>query len=164
MAKSINIKKDAIAKAVKSFKGLEHRLEFVGTKNKTYYYNDSFATTPESTITALRSFDQPIILLAGGAEKESNFNSLAQEINKKVKYLILFSGEASPRLKKKVLEKGFSKNKIIIVSGMKEAVHKAQEKSCPGEVVLMSTACDSFGMFNNYKERGNLFKQAAKEI
>ena len=109
-------KEKTIAAAVSSFLGLEHRIEPVGNIKGVLYYNDSFATTPESAIIALNSFHQPIILLAGGAEKNSNFKELAKTIKKKVKFLVLFKGDSTPRIKAEVEKAGFSKNKIKVVN------------------------------------------------
>ena len=165
VAKIINIKKEDIKRAVKKYKSLEHRLELVlETKHKIRFFDDSFATTPESTITALKSFESPIILLAGGADKGSDFNGLAKIINEKVKFLILFSGKATPRLRARILEKGFSKLKIKTVYNIEEAIKISKEKAEFGDIVLLSTACASFGLFKNYKERGNLFKEEVKKV
>ncbi len=162
--KIVGVKEKTFVAAIKSFNGLEHRIELVGNFKGVAYYNDSFATTPESTIIALKSFHQPIILLAGGAEKKSNFKELAKMINKKVKYLVLFVGDATPRLKGEVDKAGFKKNNIKIVNSTKEAVSIARRQAEAGDVVLMSPACASFGMFKNYKERGKLFKLAVKSM
>ena len=162
VAKLVGLKEKVIAEAVSSFSGLEHRIEPVGNIKGVLYYNDSFATTPESAIIALKAFHQPIILLAGGAEKNSNFKELAKAIRKKVKFLVLFKGDSTPRIKAEVEKAGFSKNKIKVVDSIKEAVVVARKNAEDGDVVLMSPACASFGMFRNYKERGKLFKQEVR--
>ena len=162
VAKLVGVKEKTIAAAVSSFLGLEHRIEPVGNIKGVLYYNDSFATTPESAIIALNSFHQPIILLAGGAEKNSNFKELAKTIKKKVKFLVLFKGDSTPRIKAEVEKAGFSKNKIKVVNSIKEAVVVARKNAKDGDVILMSPACASFGMFRNYKERGKLFKQEVR--
>ncbi|HMB65550.1 MAG TPA: UDP-N-acetylmuramoyl-L-alanine--D-glutamate ligase [Patescibacteria group bacterium] len=165
VARAVNIKKDIVEKAVKSFKGLEHRLEFVKEdKNRVKYFNDSFATTPDATMTALDSFEGPVVLLAGGADKGSDFKKLAQKIKKKCRAVILFSGEATPRLKQELLNCKFPSSAIKQVSGMKQAVQAAGQKSEFGDIVLLSTACASFGLFDNYKQRGELFKSEVKRI
>ena len=159
IAKIIKIKKGVIQKTVARFKGLKHRLEFVKITEGVKYYNDSFATTPEATITALKSFNQQIILLAGGADKGSNFKKLAEEIKKRVKFIVLFKGKATQRLKKEILKTGFLKNKIIQADNMKDALKAAQNNSKKNDIILLSPACASFGIFKNYKERGELFKK-----
>lgn len=162
-AEIVGIKDKDIEKAVKSFNGLEHRIESVGKIKGISYYNDSFATTPESAIIALRSFCAPIVLMAGGAEKGSNFQNFAREIKKRVKYLILFSGDATPRLKKEAIKAGFKSGKIKIVDNMKDAMRTAKKEAEKGDIILLSTGCASFGVFKNYKERGKLFKEAIKK-
>jgi len=159
VAKLIGVKQEIIKKAVASFKGLEHRLEYVKSIKDVKYYNDSFATTPESAITALKSFSASIILLAGGADKGSDFKKFAKEIKKRVKLLILFKGKATPKIKREVLKTGFSKNKIKLTNSMQNAIKIARDNADEGDIILLSPACASFGMFRNYKERGMLFKE-----
>ncbi|MDO8667923.1 MAG: UDP-N-acetylmuramoyl-L-alanine--D-glutamate ligase [bacterium] len=158
-AKIVGIKKADIKKAVANFKGLPHRLELAREINGVKYYDDSFATTPEATIIALKSFSAPIILLLGGADKGANFKGLAGEVKKRVKLAILLNGDATPRIKAELLKVGIKEDKTKLVNSIKAAVKAAGVETRPGEVVLLSTACASFGMFKNYKERGDLFKQ-----
>jgi len=158
VAKIVDIKDNFIKKAVAEFKGLEHRLEFVRELNGVKYYEDSFATTPESSIIALKSFTSPIILLAGGSDKGSNFKNFAKEIKKRVKFVILIIGKATSRINKELLGINYPKNKIKLTYNMTEAVKVAYKNSLKGDIVLLSTGCASFGIFKNYKERGNLFK------
>ncbi|MFA4834302.1 MAG: UDP-N-acetylmuramoyl-L-alanine--D-glutamate ligase [Patescibacteria group bacterium] len=163
VAKSIGVKEKPITKAVARFKGLEHRLEFVKKANGVSFYNDSFATTPENTIAALNSFSSPIILLAGGADKGSSFRELAKVIKKKVKLVILFPGKATSRLRGDLIMAGFLRNKIKPAGSMGEAIKIALEKAESGDIVLLSPACASFGLFKNYKERGEQFKNKIKK-
>ncbi|MBU4257434.1 UDP-N-acetylmuramoyl-L-alanine--D-glutamate ligase [Patescibacteria group bacterium] len=162
VAKIVGINSEIIKKAAVSFKGLEHRLEFVKKINGVNYYNDSFATTPESAITALKSFAEPIVLLAGGAEKKSDFKQLAKEIKKRVQFMVLLDGEAAPRLKKELTKANFPRNKMFLAKNIKQAVREAGKNAAKGGIVLLSPACASFGMFRNYKERGKLFKEEIK--
>lgn len=155
----------AIRKGVFSFRGLEHRLELVGKIKGIKFYNDSFSTTPETTIAAIRSFSSPIILIAGGSEKGSDYTQLGKEIaQSNVKCLILI-GEMAERIKKSVQQAGF-KGKLIHLhrGGMKEIVRRAFEEARAGEIVLLSPACASFDMFANYKDRGFQFKKYVKEM
>jgi UDP-N-acetylmuramoylalanine--D-glutamate ligase len=163
-AKAVGIKNSIIVKTVAKFKGLEHRLELVKILNSVKYYNDSFATTPEAAITALKSFKEPIVLLAGGADKKSNFGQLARIIKRKVKFVILLAGNSTPRIRKELAELNYSKNKIFLTGNIKMAVKKAREIARSGDIVLLSPACASFGMFKNYKERGSLFKEAVRLV
>lgn len=159
VAKILKIPKNKLKKAIAGFKGLPHRIEFVKNINGTAYYEDSFATIPESAIIALKSFADPIILIAGGAEKKSDFKNFAKEIKKRVKFLILLAGDATPRLKKEVIQAGFDAVKIHESGSMVSAVQAAKKEARAGDVVLLSTGCASFGMFKNYKERGDQFKE-----
>ena len=173
VARILRIKKKIIEKAVKKFKGLHHRLEKVAEIDEVIYYDDSFATAPEASIVALRSFprviarkqthsNKKIILLAGGTDKGSSFKEFVREMNKRVKYLILFKGKGTDRILEEIknlkLEIGNS-----IVDSMEEAMSIAKRKVKPGDVVLLSAGCASFGVFKNYKERGEQFKEEIKK-
>lgn len=159
--KVVGIKEALARRAVKKFKGLPHRIEFIGKFNRNKYYDDSFATTPESSIIALKSFDAPIVLLAGGADKGSSFKKFAKEIKKRTRFTVLFDGKATPRLKKELKRIGYTD--MQNADSMKEAVRIAHAEAKTGDTVLLSTGCASFGMFNNYKERGDLFKKAVRK-
>jgi len=163
LAKVLKIKNEVIKRAVKKFKGLPHRLELVVIKKGVAYYDNSFSTTPESTIADLQSFPGAIIIL-GGADKGASFKALAKEVKKSAKLVILFSGTASPRITKELLSAKWSKDKIRKVDSMKKAVNIASSQAKSGDTVLLSTACASFGLFKNYKERGDLFKKYVREI
>lgn len=160
VAEQIKISKKIIAKAIKNFKGLEYRIEKVASYKGVEYYNDSFSTIPEAAEIAIKAFTQPIILLAGGADKGSDFTRLAKLIVKRVKFLVLLKGKATPRLKKNVLAAGFSSKNIAEVTSMKKAVAISQRQAQSGDVIILSPACASFGLFKNYKDRGKQFKQA----
>jgi len=164
VAKIVGIEQETIKKAIANFKGLPHRIELVKKDFGVKYYDDSFATTPEATITALKSFNQPIIILLGGADKGANFKKLAKEVKNKVKFTVLLKGDATLKIKKELLATGFKLNNIKLTDNIKDAVKIAKENSITGDIVLLSTACASFGMFKNYKERGDLFKQAVKKL
>lgn len=165
VAKILKIKKEIIAKAVGSFYGLPHRIEFVREHKGVKYFDNSFATTPEATIEDLKSFREPIILLLGGADKGSDFKNLAKEIVKrKVKLVILIDGQATPRIKKELLKYKYPKQKMLLMKSMSEGIEIASKNSEVGDIVLLSTACASFGMFRNYKERGEQFKLEVKNL
>jgi len=163
IAKLLKIKPKSYKKTIANFSNLEHRLEFVKELKGVKYFDNSFSTTPESTELDLKSFSTPIILIAGGSDKGADFRPLAKTIKKRVKLLILLPGKATPRLKKIVEAAGLSKNRIKATSDMEKAVKTAKAASDPGDVVLLSTACASFGIFKNYKERGDLFKKYVRE-
>ena len=160
-AKLAGVKEKAIRKAISNFKSLPHRIRLVKKSQGVSFYDDSFATIPEAAITALKCFDKPIILLAGGAEKDSDFSSLAKAIKKKVKFLVLLKGDATMRLKDAVIDAGFKVTDIRTARDMAEAIKVAKEFSAKGDIILLSPACASFGMFKNYKDRGEQFIREA---
>lgn len=154
----------SIKKVIFSFKGLPHRLESVGKVKEIEFYNDSFSTTPETAIAAIKAFKKPIVLIAGGSEKGADFTKLGQEIAKSsVKTLVLI-GQMAARIKKAALKANFRGEIILSSGGMKKIVKMAFEKAQAGDVVLLSPACASFDMFANYKERGNQFKKHARSL
>ena len=143
-----------IKKSVMSFKGLEHRLEKVLTLNGVEFYNDSKATNVDATLTALKSFDQKLILILGGRDKGGDFTALGDLVEKKVKRIILI-GEAAPKIHKAL------KNTVPLEKSesLENAVEQGFKAALPGEVVLLAPACTSFDMFKNFEERGHKFKQ-----
>lgn len=159
VAKIIKIKQKDIVQAVNRFKPLKHRLELVTQSKGVKYYDNSFATNPESTILDLQAFKKNIILIAGGADKGADFKPLIQEIKKTVKYLVLLLGAGTENIKRALKKESFDRQKISEVKNMSQAVKLAIRKSQSGDTVLLSTACASFGLFKNYKERGDQFKQ-----
>lgn len=162
LAQLLKIKPLVYKKVVANFSNLEHRLELVKETLGVKFYDNSFSTTPESTALDLQSFSAPIIQIAGGADKGANFKPLAKIIKQKVKFLILLSGPGTERLLLELIALKFPPNKMTLVKNMPAAVALAKQQSVAGDVVLLSTACASFGLFKNYKERGELFKQAVQ--
>ncbi|HZP55394.1 MAG TPA: UDP-N-acetylmuramoyl-L-alanine--D-glutamate ligase [Candidatus Saccharimonadales bacterium] len=152
------------AKAVlSSFSGLEHRLELVRELDGVKYYDDSFATTPDSTIVALKAFKQPKIVILGGSDKGLPFDTLADEVTKtNVKHAIII-GKTADKLASLLKENGFTKFTLGLTR-MVDIVDTAQKNAQPGDVVLLSTACASFGLFRDYKDRGNRFKSAVQAL
>jgi len=151
-------KMKSIVKVLKTFKGLEHRLELIKTIKGVKYYDDSFSTTPETAIAAIEAFSEPEILILGGSSKNSDFTDLGKTINeaKNIKAIIGIGVEWE-RIKEKI-----HNPKIEIVEGcknMEEILKNASSIAELGDVVLLSPACASFGMFKNYKHRGDEFKK-----
>jgi UDP-N-acetylmuramoylalanine--D-glutamate ligase len=164
VARVLRISQKIIRRAVEKFSPLPHRLELVRVKEGVKYYNDSFATTPDATIVALTSFCKPIILIAGGADKNSDFSKLAQIVKTRVTFIFLLPGKGSKRFKKELLAIDYPEEKIIMVKDMTQAVRGASIRAGVDKIVLLSPACASFGLFRNYKERGDLFKKEVKKI
>lgn len=159
VAKLLRISTKVVAKAVLKFKGLEHRLEKVIDQDGIAFYDDSFATTPEATIIALKSFSSPVVVLLGGADKGANFKTLAREVKRRCNFVVLLKGDSTPRIEKSLLEVGYDGRHMKVVTDIETAIKLAISKAKLPGVVLLSTACASFGMFKNYKQRGQLFKE-----
>lgn len=149
------------APVLREFIGLEHRLEFVREKNGVKFYNDSFATNPESTIAAINAFSAPKILILGGSGKNSDFTGLTKIIGarKNIKAIIGI-GDEWPRLKKFLTAAAVKTRMIENLTTMPEIMAAVMVHATAGDVVLLSPACASFGLFPNYKERGKQFKKA----
>jgi UDP-N-acetylmuramoylalanine--D-glutamate ligase len=159
VAKILKIPNAVIAKTVYGFKGLEHRLEFVAEKRGVRYYNDSYATTPETTIAAIQAFAAPKILILGGSSKGSDFTELGRVIakSKTIKGVVGIGAEW-PRIKAEIRARRSELGMIEGCKNMKEIIRAANSLAAPGDVVLLSPACASFGMFKNYGDRGKQFK------
>lgn len=157
---------EVITKTVREFSGLPHRLEFVKETGGAKYYNDSASTNPDTTIAALHSFTAPLILIAGGSDKNADFTAMGEEIANRpnVKTVILM-GQTKPKIER-AIEVAAAKSpmrrsaplELISADSYQEAFMVARTVSSPGDVVLLSPACASFGMFKNYQERGDIFR------
>ena len=149
---------DIVAVAT-TFAGVEHRIEFVREFEGVKYYNDSIASSPTRTIAGLNSFDQKLILIAGGYDKHIPYDVLGEPICDHVKTLIL-TGATAPKIRQCVEQTGrYDQPQIIDVPDLKSAVRTAYATAHPGDIVIMSPASASFDCFKNFMERGELFKQ-----
>ena len=151
---------------IKEFAGVHHRLELVRTLNGVEWYNDSASTTPTRGISALKSFNKEIVLIAGGADKNLDYTPIAKPIVENVGALILLGQTANKIYSAVTYELKFIKKDLPIykVNTLEEAVNKAKEVSKKGDVVLFSPASASFDMFKNFEERGNKFKQIVNKL
>jgi len=149
---------EAIAKVLTSFRGLEHRLEFVREVDNVSYYDDSFGTTPSTAIVAMKALVQPQVLILGGSDKGLEFEPMVEEAVKDRTRHIITIGQTGPKIEQMLRDKGF--NKITAgLSKMTDIVSEARRVAQPGDVILLSTGCASFGLFRDYKDRGEQFKQ-----
>ena len=149
----------ALRSVIAGFSGLEHRLESVATSNGAAYYDDSFGTTPETAIVALQAFSQPKVIILGGSDKGAHYDELAQAVvDNNVRHVIAI-GATGPAIVAALLARGYD-NGLSEAATMPEIVKTAALVAEPGDVVLLSTACASFDMFANYKDRGEQFKAA----
>jgi len=155
----------AMYDGIVNFKGVSHRLEFVRSWRGADWYNDSIATTPERAIAGIDSFDQPIILLAGGRDKDLPWERLGQVIQQRVDHLVLF-GEAADLIMETVTGQGKETQRFTVdhCKSLEQAVQKAAEHVQPGDVVLLSPGGTSFDEFTDFEERGRRFTQWVKEL
>jgi UDP-N-acetylmuramoylalanine--D-glutamate ligase len=180
LAKSFGIETEYIRNAIRGFTGIEHRLEFVRDLDGVRYINDTAATAPEAAIAALRSFDRPIVLIAGGADKNLPFDDLARAIVSRAKAVILLNGTATPQLiealqtidDRRWTIDDSSQSPVVhrppsIVGPLSDfaaAINAARAHAAPGDVVLLSPGCASFGMFRNEFQRGEEFRRIVQQL
>jgi len=154
---------DSFRKVAKSFGGVAHRMELVRELGGVKYYNDSIASSPTRTIAGLKSFNQKVILIAGGYDKKIPFDVLGPEIIKHVKTLVLV-GATSDKIEAAVLNADGDKPPIYKMSTFEDAVLKAHEVAEDGDIVTLSPACASFDLFKNFAVRGNYFKELVNKL
>lgn len=155
MAYKMGVSLKDIQRVISEFEGVEHRLEYIGEKNGVRFYNDSKATNTQAVVTALSSFDKNIILLAGGHDKGIPFDDLTQ-FDERVKLCVSF-GET-----KEMFKPIFSN--VISVETMKDALDEALKHSESGDVIVLSPACSSYDQFDNYEQRGRIFKEYVRSV
>ncbi len=156
-------KPDVIRQVLTTFTGLPHRLEFVRELDGVSYYDDSFGTTPETAKVAVEAFDAPKVVILGGSDKGASYEELAQTIASSNMRAAVVIGVMAGKITDALRHAGF--NDIIPGGGtMQEIVNTCRQVAQPGDVVLLSTACASFDMFENYKDRGNQFKSAVTSL
>lgn len=151
----------AIQEVLKSFRGVEHRIEWVTTYKNRAFYNDSKATNPDSSICAIKAMVTPTILIAGGMDKGSTFDELFESFDGKIKALVVL-GETKQKIMDTAETCGFSP--VYSVATMEDAVRMAYDLSQDGDAILLSPACASWDMYDNFEVRGNHFKRCVKAI
>jgi UDP-N-acetylmuramoylalanine--D-glutamate ligase len=152
---------EVISSAVKEFPGVEHRIEFCGRVDEVDYYNDSKGTNVDAAVIALKALEKGIILIAGGDAKSQDFTELAAHFDGCVEALVLLGRDAY-MIEEAARKAGFTN--IYNCKDMPECVRKAAELARPGEKVLLSPACASWDMYDNFEQRGRHFKQCIKEM
>lgn len=155
MAAAYGVPMDVIRKTIKEFAGVEHRIEFVCEKNGVAYYNDSKGTNPDAAIKGIQAMNRPTILIGGGYDKDSEYEEWIESFDGKVKYFVLL-GQTKEKIAAAARKLGFEQ--IIMTESLEEAVDTCARLAEPGDAVLLSPACASWGMFKNYEERGEKFK------
>ncbi|MEW6574388.1 MAG: UDP-N-acetylmuramoyl-L-alanine--D-glutamate ligase [Bacillota bacterium] len=150
-----------VGRALREFRGVVHRLEFVDEVGGVRYVNDSKGTNPDAAIKALESYRQPIVLIAGGRNKGNDFTAFAAKISEKARALVVL-GESAAEIAAAARAAGVTA--VFYAKDLRDAVLQARDAAVPGDVVLLSPACASWDMFKNYEERGELFKKIVREI
>lgn len=158
-AKIFGIEKDYIKKTLENFKGVEHRLEFVRELSGIKYYNDSKATNVNSVWYALKGFNEKLILILGGEDKGNDYTQIENEVISHCRHVVAIGSS-----KQKIYDFFKSKISIECADNMKDAVAKCRNKALKDDVVLLSPACASFDMFDNYEHRGKVFKQIVNSL
>ena len=157
----MGIPMETIVSVLRTFKGVSHRIEFVDEVNGVTYYNDSKGTNPDAAIKGIQAMNRRTVLIGGGYDKGVPFDEWIKAFDGKVKKLVLL-GQTAQLIADTAKKYGF--NDIIFVDSLKEAVLVCAKEAEPGDSVLLSPACASWGMFDNYEQRGDMFKEFVREL
>lgn len=161
ISEGFGVPREHIIHVVKNFTAVEHRIEYVTTVKEVDYYNDSKGTNPDAAIKAVQAMNRPTIVIGGGYDKDSTYDEWIESFGEKVRYLILL-GQTKEKIAACAKKHGFSN--VILTETLEEAVKISYEKAEPGEAVLLSPACASWGMFPNYEVRGRMFKELVHQL
>ncbi|MFL5803664.1 MAG: UDP-N-acetylmuramoyl-L-alanine--D-glutamate ligase [Roseiflexaceae bacterium] len=175
LAKSFGVETGHVRNAIRTFAGVPHRLEFAGEWEGVRYINDTTATAPEAVIAALRSFEAPIVLICGGADKNLPFDDMARAIVGKAKAVVLLNGTATPKIEQALRDASAEAHPLtrspahpLTLAGpfddFTRAIAAARDLAAPGDVVLLSPGAASFGMFQNEFQRGDEFKRIVNQL
>ena len=161
MAALYGVPMESIRRTIKAFRGVEHRIEYVTEKNGVAYYNDSKGTNPDAAIKGIQAMNRPTVLLGGGYDKDSEYTEWINSFDGKVKKLILM-GATKEKIARDAEKCGF--HEYVYVDTFEEGVRLAASLAEPGDAVLLSPACASWGMFPNYEVRGEKFKEIVNSL
>ena len=161
MAYYDGVSMDSIRKSICEFTAVAHRIEYVTEKKGVVYYNDSKGTNPDAAIKGIQAMNRPTLLIGGGYDKQSGYDEWIEAFDGKVRYLVLI-GQTKEKIKEAAEKHGF--HDIILCEDLKEAVKVCEEKARPGDAVLLSPACASWGQFDNYEQRGDMFKEYVRNL
>ena len=161
MTAAFGVPMESILQSVRAFRAVEHRIEYVATKKGVDYYNDSKGTNPDAAIKGIQAMNKPTILIGGGYDKQSEYYEWIEAFDSKVKWLVLL-GQTKEKIAACARAHGFTN--ILMADSLEEVMKLCEEKAEPGDAVLLSPACASWGMFPNYEVRGNMFKDLVNQI
>ncbi len=166
VGKLFKLKDSVIRKVVENFGGVEHRMEVIRQFKGVTYINDTTSTTPISGQKALASLKSNILIIAGGADKKLDLNDFALDLakQKKVKHIFLLNGTATPTLHDQIVAGGGERKIVGVFFSLADAVETARAHARPGDTILLSPGCASFGMFINEFDRGNQFKKIVSQL
>ena len=163
MALSFGVPMEKIKEVLVRFVAVAHRIEYVVTKRGVRFYNDSKGTNPDAAIQAIRAMEWPTLLIGGGYDKNSEYDEWIEAFDGKVKKLVLL-GATREKIAETAIRKGYPKDDIVFVESLQEAVEVCYQNAENGDAVLLSPACASWGMFKNYEQRGDMFKEMARAL
>jgi len=161
ISEGFGVPREHILQVVRNFTAVEHRIEYVTTIQDVDYYNDSKGTNPDAAIKAVQAMNRPTIVIGGGYDKESCYDEWVDSFGDKVRMLVLL-GQTKEKIAACAKEHGFEN--VILTESLEEAVKVSYENAKPGEAVLLSPACASWGMFPNYEVRGKMFKELVHKL
>ncbi len=163
IAVHMQVPMENILDTVRRFRAVEHRIEFVATKGGVDYYNDSKGTNPDAAVQGIRAMSKPTVLIGGGYDKGSTFDTWIEAFDGKVKYLVLI-GQTADQIEACAKAHGMDGKRILRAEGFEEALRMCTEHAQAGDAVLLSPACASWGMFPNYEVRGQMFKDYVNRL
>jgi UDP-N-acetylmuramoylalanine--D-glutamate ligase len=163
MAYCSGVPMESIRKTVRAFAGVEHRIEYVTEKRGVRYYNDSKGTNPDAAIKGIQAMNRPTVLIGGGYDKESSYEEWIRSFDGKVKALVLI-GQTREKIAAAARACGFPGERILFCENLEEAVGTCAGLAENGDAVLLSPACASWGQFENYEQRGDLFKEYVRKL
>jgi UDP-N-acetylmuramoylalanine--D-glutamate ligase len=158
---SMGVPMEQIRQGLRSFQAVEHRIEFVCKKRDVAFYNDSKGTNPDAAIKGIGAMERPTVLIGGGYDKESTYDAWIESFQGKVKLLLLI-GQTREKIAECCKAHGFLDYRFA--DSLQEAVEEAYAAAVPGDAVLLSPACASWGMFDNYEQRGSVFKECVRKL
>lgn len=161
MALGMGVPMDKIVEVLKRFQAVEHRIEYVTEKRGVKFYNDSKGTNPDAAIQGIRAMNRPTYLIGGGYDKDSEYDEWIESFDGKVKKLVLI-GQTKEKIADCAKKHGFTD--VVLCETFEEAIDICYKNAVSGEAVLLSPACASWGMFKNYEERGDIFKEYVRGL
>lgn len=161
IAAAMKVPMDVILQTIREFKAVEHRIEFVATKNGVDYYNDSKGTNPDAAIQGIRAMNKPTVLIGGGYDKQSEYDEWIEAFDNKVKCFVLI-GQTREKIADCAKRHGIEN--VVLADSFEEAFAVCVDQAQPGDAVLLSPACASWGMFPNYEVRGRMFKELVEQL